>query len=205
MVFWFWTEMREISVCSSVSSGCVPPWRVLVGASRSVTWERLPREDVIWPLTRVASRMDGVGDCSLTALKDRSSVDLASDDFYRTNRLPCIGRGCEVRLVVDRTPPVGGSVWSWGETVFPLGRLRPGEAGEGLHSFEGPLAGSVSSTAEAMPDSETQEGTIHLLELQPYGRVWNRWRAVPVLFGRVQMYNLCRVFKPIAIVCVHWL
>jgi hypothetical protein len=29
----------------------------------------------------------------------------------------------------------------------------------------------MSSTAEAAPDSETQEGTIHLLGLQPYGRV----------------------------------
>jgi hypothetical protein len=53
-------------------------------------------------------------------------------------------------------------------------RLCPDEAGEGFHSFEGPLAGSVSSTAEAEPDSEKQEGTINLLGLQPYGRVWNR-------------------------------
>jgi hypothetical protein len=36
---------------------------------------------------------DEDGKCSLSALKDRSSVDLASVDFYRTNRLPCIGRG----------------------------------------------------------------------------------------------------------------
>jgi hypothetical protein len=50
----------------------------------------------------------------------------------------------------------------------------PGEAGEGFHSFEGPLAGSTSSTAEAEPDSEMPEGTIHLLGLQPYGRAWNR-------------------------------
>jgi hypothetical protein len=52
---------------------------------------------------------DGDGECSLSALKDRSSVDLASVDFYRTNRLPCIGRGCGVRLVVDSTLLVGGS------------------------------------------------------------------------------------------------
>jgi hypothetical protein len=58
-----------------------------------------------------------------------------------------------------------------GESSFLLRRLRPGEAGEGFHSFEGPLAGSMSSTAEVAPDSETQEGTIHLLGLQPYGRV----------------------------------
>jgi hypothetical protein len=32
----------------------------------------------------------------------------------------------------------------------------------------------MSSTAEVVPYSETQEGTIHLLELQPYGRAWNR-------------------------------
>jgi hypothetical protein len=53
---------------------------------------------------------DGDGECSLSALKDRSSVDLALVDFYRTNRPPCIGRGCGVRLVVDSTLPVGGSV-----------------------------------------------------------------------------------------------
>jgi hypothetical protein len=53
---------------------------------------------------------DGDGECSLSALKDRSSVDLASVDFYRTNRPPCIGRGCGVRLVVDSTFLVGGSV-----------------------------------------------------------------------------------------------
>jgi hypothetical protein len=53
-------------------------------------------------------------------------------------------------------------------------RLCPGEAGEGFHNFEGPLAGSMSSTVEAEPGSETREGTIHLLGLQPYGRAWNR-------------------------------
>jgi hypothetical protein len=51
-----------------------------------------------------------------------------------------------------------------------LRRLCPDEAGQGFHSFEGPLAGSMSSTAEAEPGSETQEDTIHLLGLQPYGR-----------------------------------
>jgi hypothetical protein len=54
--------------------------------------------------------------------------------------------------------------------VFLLRRLRPDEAGEEFHSFEGPLAGSMSSTAKAVLDSETQEGTIHLLGLQWYGR-----------------------------------
>jgi hypothetical protein len=49
-----------------------------------------------------------------------------------------------------------------------------GEAGEGFHSFEGPLAGSTSSTVGVVPDLETQEGTIHLLGLHPYGRAWNR-------------------------------
>jgi hypothetical protein len=61
-----------------------------------------------------------------------------------------------------------------GDGSFILRRLRSGEAGEGFHSFEGPPAGSMSSTTEAEPDSETQEGTIHLLGLQPYGRAWNR-------------------------------
>jgi hypothetical protein len=56
---------------------------------------------------------------------------------------------------------------------FLLRRLRPGEVGEGFHSFEGPLTGSMSSTAEAEPDSETPEGTIHLLGLQSYDRAWN--------------------------------
>jgi hypothetical protein len=55
-----------------------------------------------------------------------------------------------------------------------LRRLCPDEAGEGFHSFEGPLAGSMSSTAEAKPGSETQEGTIHLLGFQSYGRTWIR-------------------------------
>jgi hypothetical protein len=55
--------------------------------------------------------------------------------------------------------------------VFLLRRLRPDEAGEGFHSSEGPLAGSMSSIAGAAPDSETQESAIHLLGLQPYGRV----------------------------------
>jgi hypothetical protein len=53
---------------------------------------------------------DGDGECSLSALKDRSSVDLALVDFYRINRPLCIERGCRVRLVVDSTLPVGGSV-----------------------------------------------------------------------------------------------
>jgi hypothetical protein len=97
-------------VCSSVSTRCVPPCCVLAGASLSVTCERLLREDAIWPLTRATCRTDGVGECSLSALKDLSSIDLVSDDFYHTNRPPCIGRGCGVRLVVDSTPPVGGSV-----------------------------------------------------------------------------------------------
>jgi hypothetical protein len=95
---------------------------------------------------------------------DRQSNHVSLDS-YRTNRPPCYGRGCGVRLVVDSTLPVGGSVWSWWETTFLLRRLRPGEAGEGIHSFEGPLAGSTSFTAGAAPYSETQEGTIHLLGL----------------------------------------
>jgi hypothetical protein len=61
-----------------------------------------------------------------------------------------------------------------GDGSFRLRRLRPCEAGEGFHSSEGPPAGSMSSTAEAELDSETQEGTTHLLGLQPYGRAWNR-------------------------------
>jgi hypothetical protein len=40
---------------------------------------------------------------------DRQSNHV-SKDSYRTNRPPCYGRGCGVRLVVDTVPPVGGSV-----------------------------------------------------------------------------------------------
>jgi hypothetical protein len=61
-----------------------------------------------------------------------------------------------------------------GDGTFLLRRHRPGEAGEGFHSFEGPLAGSMISAAEAEPDSETQEGSIHLLGLQQYDRAWKR-------------------------------
>jgi hypothetical protein len=98
-------------VCSSVSSGCVPPltcfWReraiwLLVNAYLGEMRSGLSHE-------RLVGR-DGDGECSLSALEDRSSVDLASVDFYRTNRPPCIGRECGVRLVVDSTLPVGGSV-----------------------------------------------------------------------------------------------
>jgi hypothetical protein len=51
-----------------------------------------------------------------------------------------------------------------------LRRLCPGEAGEGFHSFEGPLAGSMSSTAKAEPGSETQEGTIPRVSEPGFGR-----------------------------------
>jgi hypothetical protein len=53
---------------------------------------------------------DGDEEWSISALKDRSSVDLASVDYYRTNYPPCTRRGCGVRLVVDSTVPVAGSV-----------------------------------------------------------------------------------------------
>jgi hypothetical protein len=78
-----------------------------------------------------------------------------------------------VRLVVDSACRRIGVIVS-GDGSFLLRRLRPGEAWEGFHSFKGPLAGSMSSTAEAEPDSEMQEGTIHLLGLQPHDRAWNR-------------------------------
>jgi hypothetical protein len=61
-----------------------------------------------------------------------------------------------------------------GVDISLLRRLCPGEVGEGFHSFEGPLAGSMSSTAEAEPGSEMHKGIIHLLGLQLYGRAWNR-------------------------------
>jgi hypothetical protein len=61
-----------------------------------------------------------------------------------------------------------------GDGFLLLRRLCPGEAGEGFHNFEGPLTGNMISTAKAEPGTETQEGTIHLLGLQPYGRAGNR-------------------------------
>jgi hypothetical protein len=107
---------------------CVSPWCVTAGASRLVTGERLPREDAIWPLTRAACHMGW--NWRVLALNDRSSVDLASDDFYRTNRPPCIGRRCGVRLVVDSTPPISGSRWSCRETglssLEDFASARPG-------------------------------------------------------------------------------
>jgi hypothetical protein len=64
---------------------------------------------------------------------------------------------------VDSVPPVGvGRCDRVGSGLSLLSRICPSEAGEGFHSFEGPLAGSMSSTAEAGPGSETQEGTIRL-------------------------------------------
>jgi hypothetical protein len=102
--------MSEISVCSSVSSGCLSLDVLLAGASHLVTCERLPRRDAIWPLAERFVGSDGDGECSLSALKDRPSVDVVLVDYYCTNRPPCIGRGYRVRLVVDSTLPVGGSV-----------------------------------------------------------------------------------------------
>jgi hypothetical protein len=86
--------------------------------------------------------------------------------------------------------------------MFLLRRLRPGEAGEGFHSFEGPLAGSTSSTAGAAPDSETPEDTIHLLGLQPYGRVWDGCHRFRLYSGGTVVQPLQSV-NPIAIVHVH--
>jgi hypothetical protein len=170
-MFWAWTEMWEISVCSSVSSGCVLPWRV-TGGSEPFGYLWMPTSGRCDP----ASRPSGVSDvmemgsaCSRPLRTDCQS-NHASLDSYRTKRSPCYGRGCRVRLVVDSTLPLGGSVWSWWETAFLLRRLRLGEAEEGFHSFGGPLAGSTSSTVGDALDSETQESAIHF-GLQPYGRV----------------------------------
>jgi hypothetical protein len=151
MELWAWTEMWR--------SRCVLAWVLgafffdlfLAGAIHLFTCERQPREDAIWPLTRAACRTGWRWECSLSAHKDRSSVDLVSLDYFRTDRPPCIGRGCGVRLIVDSTLPVGGSVWSWWEMAFLLRRLRPDKAWEWFDSFEGPLAGSTSSTAGVAP------------------------------------------------------
>jgi hypothetical protein len=73
-----------------------------------------------------------MGSARSRPLKDRSSVDLASDDFYRTNRPPCYRRGFGVRPVVDSVPPVGGSVWSCREWGFSsLEDFTPARPGKG--------------------------------------------------------------------------
>jgi hypothetical protein len=48
-----------------------------------------------------------LGECSLSALKDRSLVDLASVDFLLCKPPALYWAGYAVRLVVDSTPPVG--------------------------------------------------------------------------------------------------
>jgi hypothetical protein len=62
----------------------------------------------------------------------------------------------------------------------------------------------MSSTAGAVPDSETHEGTIHLLGLQAYGRVWDDGHRFRLYSGGYVVQPLQSV-KPIAIVRVHWL
>jgi hypothetical protein len=86
--------------------------------------------------------------------------------------------------------------------MFLLRRLRPGEAGEGFHSFEGPLAGSTSSTVGVAPDSETQEGTIHLLgSSRMVGFLVVRYHPSSIRAGTVVQH--LQSVKPIAIVRVH--
>jgi hypothetical protein len=121
----------------------------------------------------VSDRLE-MGSARSRPLRTDHQSNHASLDSYSTNSPPCYGWGCVVRLVVYSTLPVGRSALSSRETTFLLIRLRPGEAREGFHGFEGPLAGSTSSTAEAALVSKTQEGTIYLLGLQPYDRAWNR-------------------------------
>jgi hypothetical protein len=58
MVFWDWSEMREISVCSSVSFSAYLFDVFLVGVSHLIMSVRLPQKDVIWPLTQAACRTD---------------------------------------------------------------------------------------------------------------------------------------------------
>jgi hypothetical protein len=62
----------------------------------------------------------------------------------------------------------------------------------------------MSSTTGVAPDSETQEGTIHLLGLQPYGRVSGG--SLPSgLYSAGTVVQPLQSLKPIAIVRVHWL
>jgi hypothetical protein len=138
MVFWAWTEMREISVCSSVRFGCVLPWRVMAGASLLVTCERKSREDAIWPLTREACRTGWRWGVLTLGPKGPSWLTTRSNIYFYTNRPPCYGRGCGVRIVVDSTPPVGGSVWSCRETALSsLEDFAPARPGKGSTASRG--------------------------------------------------------------------
>jgi hypothetical protein len=136
MVFWAWTEMWEISVCSSVSSGCVLPWRD-TGGSEPFGYLWTPTSGRCDLASRPSGKSDGMEMVSARSRPLRIDHQLTFLQW----------RGCGVRLIVDSTLPIGGSVWSWWETTFLLRRLHPSEAGEGFHSFEGPLAGSMRGCA----------------------------------------------------------
>jgi hypothetical protein len=50
-----------------------------------------------------------MGSARSRPLRTDRQINHASLDSYHTNSSPCYGWGCGVRLVVDTTPPVGGS------------------------------------------------------------------------------------------------
>jgi hypothetical protein len=73
-----------------------------------------------------------MGSARSRPLRTDRQTNHASLDSYRTNRPPCYGRGCGVRLVVDSVPPVSGSVWSCREWAFAsLEDFAPARPGKG--------------------------------------------------------------------------
>jgi hypothetical protein len=60
-----------------------------------------------------------------------------------------------------------------GDAVYLREDFAPVGSGKGSTTSRTSV-GSMSSTPEDEPDSETQEGAIHLLGLQPHGRVRSR-------------------------------
>jgi hypothetical protein len=73
-----------------------------------------------------------MGSARSRSLRTDRQTNHASLDSYPTNHPPCYGRGCGVRLIVDSTPPVGGSVWSCRETTLSsledFAPTRPGKS-----------------------------------------------------------------------------
>jgi hypothetical protein len=74
-----------------------------------------------------------------------------------------------VRLVVDSTPPVGESVCSdrAGRRFSSLVDFAPARPGKGSTASRDLYSRGCAKLGDA-------GGTIHLLELQLYGKAWNR-------------------------------
>jgi hypothetical protein len=120
MVFWAWSEMREISMCLGGSEPLGYRWTSVSGKCDLASNPR-----------GVSCGME-MGSARSRPLRTDHQTNNAFLDPYRTNRPPCYGRGCGVRLVVDSTPPIGGSVWSFRETALSsLEDFAPARPGKG--------------------------------------------------------------------------